>query len=107
MIKDRISQKIQMRMLAISHISTERNTIQRAALKGNYYADSVSQIRQLNKPNLAKYIKLMESKKNIILAQKIAHSSSSAFYRKVVSQKDQQNVELINYAQNRLMFNAI
>tara|TARA_R110000803_G_scaffold46664_2_gene97867 strand:+ start:430 stop:759 length:330 start_codon:yes stop_codon:yes gene_type:complete len=108
MIKDRINDKIKMKMLSLSYLATERNTKQRTALKGSYFADSIEQIRKLSKPNLAKYIKIMESKESVVLANKIAHSSSSAFYRKVVSQKDQQNIELINYAHNKLMVtNAI
>jgi len=74
---------------------------QRALVKGSYYADEIIRIRHMSKSKLVEYIAETKAKPGVKLALKIAHSNSTKVYR-MLDNKVKQDMELINYARNRL-----
>jgi len=84
-------------------LSLKRSNIdrQRALVKGDYYADEITKIRHLSKKQLVKFIEQKRNKPSVKLGIKIAHSSSTKMYR-MLDRKVHQDIELINYARNRL-----
>jgi len=97
-----IKQDILKKMYAHSYRNMFNNIDKIRALdKSEHYAQEILKIRTLSKRNLVKYISKLKSKKSVKLGYKIAHSSSSKIYRSLDS-KIQQDIELINYARNRL-----
>jgi DNA-binding XRE family transcriptional regulator len=74
---------------------------QRALVKGDYYADEITKIRHLSKRKLVKFIEQKRIQPSIKLGLKIAHSSSPRMYR-MLDSKVKCDIELINYARNRL-----
>tara|TARA_R100000655_G_scaffold56707_1_gene94855 strand:- start:11564 stop:11887 length:324 start_codon:yes stop_codon:yes gene_type:complete len=84
-------------------LSLKRSNIdrQRALVKGDYYADEITKIRHLSKTKLVQYISQVRTKPSVKLGLKIAHSSTSDMYR-MLDSKVRCDIELINYARNRL-----
>jgi len=74
---------------------------QRALVTSSYYADEIIRIRAMSKRKLVEYIALTKEKPGTKLALKIAHSNSAKVYR-MLDNKVKQDMELINYARNRL-----
>ena len=74
---------------------------QRALVKGDYYATEITKIRHLSKKELVKFIEQKRNKPSVKLGIKIAHSSSTRMYR-MLDSKVHQDIELMNYARNRL-----
>ncbi len=74
---------------------------QRALVKGEYFADEIIRIRYMSKSKLVEYIAETKAKPSTKLALKIAHSNSTKVYR-MLDNKVKQDMELINYARNRL-----
>lgn len=66
-----------------------------------YYLQEIAEIRKLSKYKLVKYIEQKRNVKSVKLALKIAHSSSAKMYR-MLDSKVKYDVELLNYARNRL-----
>jgi hypothetical protein len=93
------------KLLSISY-SLKQTTVdrQRALIKGEYYAQEIQKIRLMSKFELVKFIDELKKDKGVKLGKKIAHSSSTFMYMKLDS-KIRQNIELINYARNRLYAN--
>ncbi len=75
---------------------------QRALVKGSYYADNIMKIRSMSKRELVSYIGATKAKKANKLALKIAHSKNSTKVYRMLDDKVKQDMELINYARNRL-----
>lgn len=73
----------------------------RKAVYGDSHYENVISIRNKTKSELLKYIAEQKRKPSVIFAYKIAHSSSPRQFRSL-SDSVKQNVELINYAHNRL-----
>tara|TARA_R100000781_G_scaffold111591_1_gene78133 strand:+ start:11971 stop:12282 length:312 start_codon:yes stop_codon:yes gene_type:complete len=90
------------KMLNVSYRNIYSNSDKiRASLKGDYYAQKIIEIRSMSKFKLTKFISDTKSKKGVKLGYRIARVSSSKIYRKLDSEI-QQDIELINYARNRL-----
>jgi hypothetical protein len=90
------------KMYKISYANISSNTDKlRALIKGDYYAQEIIKIRNMSKYKLVDFINNLKSKKSVKLGYKIARSSSSRIYREL-DIKIQQDIELINYARNRL-----
>lgn len=74
---------------------------ERALVKGDYYADEIIKIRNLSKYELVKFIEQKRNLESVKFGLKIAHSSTSSMYR-MLDSKVKCDIELINYARNRL-----
>ena len=97
-----IKQQVLNKMYSISYknISSQTDKI-RALIKGDAYAQEVIKVRNMNKYELVKFIAKLKQKDSVKLGYKIAHSSSSKMYR-MLDANIKQDIELINYARNRL-----
>lgn len=84
-------------------LSLKRSNIdrQRALVKGKNYANEIIKIRHLSKKELVNFIEQKRNKPSVKLGIKIAHSSSTKMYR-MLDSKIHQDIELMNYARNRL-----
>lgn len=100
-----ISTETKQKLLDLSHelkLSSRSNTDrQRELVKGKYYADEICKIRLLTKKQLVKYIEQKRNDRGVKLGTKIAHSSNPSMYR-MLDDKIRMNIELMNYARNRL-----
>ena len=90
--------KLSLELKRESRSNTDR---QRALVKGDYYADEISKIRFMSKRELVKFIEQKRNDKGVKLGTKIAHSSNSYMYR-LVDSRVRMDIELMNYARNRL-----
>jgi len=97
-----IKQEVLKQMYSISYknISSQTDKL-RALIKGDEYANNIIKVRNMSKFKLVKFIAKLEDKESVQLGYNIAHSSSSKMYR-MLDVKIQQDIELINYARNRL-----
>lgn len=82
-------------------LKASRSDKQRSEVKGEYYASEIAKIRHLSKSELVQFIEQKRSDKGVKLGLKIAHSGSTKMYR-MLDERIQQNIELMNYARNRL-----
>ena len=97
-----IKQEVLEKMYKRSYNNMSSNTDKlRALIKGDSYAQKIIDIRNMSKFKLVKFISKLKNKKSVQLGYRIARSSSSEMYRKL-DLKIQQDIELINYARNRL-----
>lgn len=85
---------------AYKNVETLADRNRKAVYGDSYYKDVIS-IRNKTKSELLKYIAEQKKKTSVIFAYKIAHSSSPRLFRSL-SDSVKRDVELINYAHNRL-----
>lgn len=97
-----IKQEVLKKMYSVSYknISSQTDKL-RALIKGDEYANNIIKVRNMSKFKLVKFIAKLKNKESVKLGYNIAHSSSSKMYR-MLDVKIQQDIELINYARNRL-----
>ncbi len=98
-----ISNSTKQELLRLSQ-KLKRTTVdkQRALVTSEYYADNIAKIRLMSKRELVKYIGKTKAKKENKLALKIAHSTHSAKVYRMLNTEVKYDMELINYARNRL-----
>jgi hypothetical protein len=97
-----INAEIKQKLIALSFQLKLSNTDkQRALLKGKDYAYEITKIRYMTKRELIKYINKKESEPGVQLGYQVAKNSSAHMYR-LLDYKVRQDIELINYARNRL-----
>ena len=78
-----------------------KSSIKKEQSPQEYYQQGIAEIRQLSKYKLVKYIEQKRNTSSVKFALKIAHSSSKRMYR-LLDSKVKYDVELLNYARNRL-----
>ena len=107
-LENLISHQTKQRLFEVSAVnSMTRNDLQRVEVKGKYYAENIVMIRHMTKFKLLQFISDKRKEPGIKLAYnviktcKITHSSM--MYR-LLDDKVKQDIELINYARNRLKF---
>jgi len=82
-------------------LKASQSDIERSQITGEYFASEVASIRHLTKRELVKFIAHKRQDKGVKLGLKIAHSGSTKMYR-MLDKRVRQNIELMNYARNRL-----
>tara|TARA_R100000406_G_scaffold90935_1_gene78249 strand:- start:882 stop:1193 length:312 start_codon:yes stop_codon:yes gene_type:complete len=91
------------KMYAISYKSiATKNDKMRALIKGDSHAQKIQEIRAMTKYQLSEFISDLQKQSHVKLALKIAHSNSSSKTYRMLASHIKNDIELINYARNRL-----
>ncbi len=101
-ISDNLQQETKLALLKIVNKQRmTRNDIQRSQIKSEEYALEIVKIRNMTKYELVKFINNTKANKSVQLGLKIAHSSSPRMYR-MLDLDIRNQIEMLNYAKNRL-----
>ena len=104
-IKHLLNSEAKQKLIELSYYLKFSNTDkERALLKGKDYAYQICKIRYMSKRQLIKFIQDKESTQSVKLGYEVAKNSSSYMYR-LLDKNIREDIELINYARNRLYAN--
>ena len=97
-----LNNETKLQILSVSSKLRESKANQsRKVVSGEYYSQEIQKIRLMSKRQLSAYIDKTKEKPSIKFGLRIAHSNSTKTYR-MLDSKVRQDIELINYARNRL-----
>jgi len=101
-IENHLNTKTKSELLKLSfRLKASDSDKQRSQICGEYYAMEVAKIRHYTKRELVEYIADKKQERGVKLGLKVAKTASTKIYR-MLDSKVREDIELMNYARNRL-----